>query len=60
MAAFVKAISATRHDRHAPAFRLIPRAKYVDSDTDSFKTSQAGKWDKSAYYITISTDMYDT
>ncbi|KAM0731072.1 Glutamate receptor ionotropic, kainate 2 [Formica fusca] len=41
MSAFLKAISDTRYEHEAPAFEFIPLTKYIDDDTDSFKTGLA-------------------
>ncbi|KAL6428824.1 hypothetical protein ACFW04_007993 [Cataglyphis niger] len=40
MSAFLKAISETRYEHLAPVFEFIPSPKYIDDDTDSFKTGQ--------------------
>lgn len=42
-AAFLKAISETRHELHAPAFTLDASCKHIVSDTDSFTTAKTGK-----------------
>ncbi|XP_018368899.1 PREDICTED: glutamate receptor ionotropic, kainate 2-like isoform X2 [Trachymyrmex cornetzi] len=38
---FIKAIFDTKYENLAPAFELIPVIKYIDADTDSFKTGIA-------------------
>ncbi|XP_018315808.1 glutamate receptor ionotropic, kainate 2-like [Mycetomoellerius zeteki] len=39
--AFLKAISDTKYENLAPAFELTPVIKYIDANTDSFKTALA-------------------
>lgn len=41
---FYKAISKTNRADLAPAFQLVPIVKYIDDDTDSFKTGAAGEY----------------
>ncbi|XP_018339843.1 PREDICTED: glutamate receptor ionotropic, kainate 2-like isoform X1 [Trachymyrmex septentrionalis] len=38
---FIKAIFDTKYENLAPAFELIPVIKYIDANTDSFKTGVA-------------------
>lgn len=44
MSAFLKAISETKYENLAPAFELIPVTKYIDVNTDSFSTADAGEY----------------
>jgi len=41
---FEEAISATRYENSAPAFRLIPKIKKIDDNIDSFKTAIVSKY----------------
>lgn len=41
MSTFQKAISETERENFAPAFELVPVYKYIDVNTDSFKTGLA-------------------
>lgn len=41
---FQRAISDTKYENFASAFKLVAAIEYVDANTDSFKTAKAGKF----------------
>lgn len=44
MSAFFKAISDTTKEYNVPAFNLTPIIRHIDTDADSFKAAEIGKY----------------